>query len=139
MRWLNLILLNLYVAWCCDTDLKIAVSRNNNDYRPKNRYNEQHITRCTINVVDDLVAAGLINSRNGYPAHDKKPGRVSRIWPTHVLIEQFKAAHFTPFDISDSEDRETIILRDMDKNEIEYEDDENTERMHPKHTPTRGN
>jgi hypothetical protein len=112
-----LLLLNLYDTWSFDPTLKLAVSRNNNDYPPANRYNELRITKRTINVVDDLEAAGLIHSSLGYPAHEKKPGRVSRIWPTNVLVEHFKAAQFTPFDIGHHTDRETIIVSTPEQNQ----------------------
>ena len=58
---LKVILLDLYVAWCADPELKIMFSRDNNAYAAKSRYNELHISRKAIGIVDALEDAGYIN------------------------------------------------------------------------------
>ena len=39
-KHLKVLLLDLYVAWSTDPDLKMAISRDNNAYKAKSRYNE---------------------------------------------------------------------------------------------------
>ena len=41
----KVLLLDLYVAWCTDPNLKLAISRDNNSYVSKSRYNELHISK----------------------------------------------------------------------------------------------
>ncbi len=44
-KHLKVVLLDLYVTWCSDPRLKIAVSLNPNNYKAKTRYNSLHISR----------------------------------------------------------------------------------------------
>ncbi len=64
-KHLKVVLLDLYVAWCEDPTRKIAYSRNSNDYDAGSRYNELHISRLTIKVIDRLVEAGLLDHKLG--------------------------------------------------------------------------
>ncbi|MEW5993448.1 MAG: hypothetical protein AB1744_03535, partial [Candidatus Zixiibacteriota bacterium] len=139
-RHLKVVLLDLYVTWSEVPDRVIAVSRNNNDYDAGSRYNELHISRLTIDVLDRLIEVGLVEQAIGFKDRDTGVGRVSRIWPTQKLIEVFRKARFSPLDVGSHEDRLSVILRDDDpvadndgegraKREIEYEPDDNTQRM----------
>jgi hypothetical protein len=60
-KHVKVVLLDLYLAWCQDPGLKIAYSRNVNDYQAKSRYNALHISKLTIKVVDRLVDLGLVH------------------------------------------------------------------------------
>lgn len=53
-KHVKVVLLDLYVAWCEDENMKISFSRNNNDYQANSIYNELHISRVTIAVIDKL-------------------------------------------------------------------------------------
>ena len=128
-KHLKVVLLDLYVAWSHDPDLKIAFSRNVNDYKPKSRYNSLFISKLTIDVVDQLIEAEFVEQAIGYYDREKGRGKRSRFWPTDALIEKFKEAKFGPFDIGDHVDRESIILRDEDKDDVPYDDTDDTERM----------
>jgi hypothetical protein len=128
-RHLKVVLLDLYVAWTEDPTLKIAYSRNVNDYDAGTRYNALHISRTTIPIVDRLVEAGFLEQALGFFDRERGVGRLSRIWPTEVLIEKFKEAKFGPQDIGGDELRECIVLRDEAGNDLEYEDTPETERM----------
>ena len=61
---LKVLLLDLYVAWCGDPDLKIMFSRDNNAYKAV-RYNEIHIGKKIIEVVDELVNEQIILEQIG--------------------------------------------------------------------------
>jgi hypothetical protein len=128
-KHLKVVLLDLYVAWSNDPDLKIAYSRSPNAYRADSRYNALHISRTTIQTVDRLREVGLIHHHDGFHDRRRGVGRLSRMWPKDALIGMFQDARFGPLDIQYPEDRECIILRNEDKDDIEYEDTDDTNRM----------
>ena len=128
-KHLKVLLLDLYVAWTTDPDLKIAIRRDNNAYRAKSRYNELHISKVMPDLADVLEDAGLVYKANGFFDPETKVGRVSRVWATEKLAEEFKAAVHLRFGISNHEDRETVILRDENKQDVEYEDTDQTKGM----------
>lgn len=122
-KHLKVLLLDLYVAWFADPELKIAVSRNKNDYKAKSRYNELHISYLMVDVVDALVEHGFLNLTNGFYDQEQGRGYVSRIWPSEPLEHLFKAARFSPFMIESHSERETVILRDDTGKDIEFYED----------------
>ncbi|MCP4327170.1 MAG: hypothetical protein GY791_01875 [Alphaproteobacteria bacterium] len=133
-KHLKVLLLHLYATWCDDPSCVTACSRNNNDYAAGTRYNELHISRLTINVMNTLIEARLVDEEIGFKDRTTGIGRYTRIWPTATLIEMFKKARFSPFDIISHQDRLSVILRDRDTDEcgckeIEYDPTEETERM----------
>ena len=65
-KHLKVLLLDLYMAWCDDPDLKIAVHRNTNQYKARSRYNSLHISSITPTIVDRLVEVALIDFHNGF-------------------------------------------------------------------------
>jgi hypothetical protein len=79
--------------------------------------------------VDILVEAGLVHQADGFFDHKTRVGRVSRVWATEKLAEEFKVAVHLRFGISNHEDRETVILRDEEKQDVEYEDTNQTKAM----------
>lgn len=145
-KHVKVLLLHLYAIWCEDPSLVTAFSRNKNSYRARTRYNELHISRLTIDVVDTLIDVGLVQREPGFYDRSAKlkrrcQGRMSRIWPTDALIEHFCKAQFSLFDIGSHQDRLTVILRNKDLDdgdgeeadarpyEVEYEPTGETERM----------
>ena len=130
----KVLLLDLYVNWCDDENRYLSFSRNNNDYESGSRYNELHISRVTIVVVDTLVKAGLVEHEKGFYDRHKGTGKLSRIRSTEALRAMFRDARFSVFDISNHSDRLTVELRSADPGSkkfqpIEYEPDERTETM----------
>lgn len=133
-RHIKVVLLDLYVNWTEDPDIKIAIARNNNFYQSGGRYNELRISRLTVDVVDTLLAADLIFSEPGFYDRASKTGRQSRIWPTDQLIEFFRDARFSVFDLSDHHNRETVVLNQNDPDDdrkwlVDYKDTDETTRM----------
>ena len=47
------------MAWSADPDLKIMFSRDNNSYKAKSRYNELHVGKKIIGIVDVLLSREL--------------------------------------------------------------------------------
>jgi hypothetical protein len=129
-KHLKVLLLDLYVAWLADPTLKIMFSRNNNSYRSKSRYNEIHIGKKIIAVVDALSDVGLLNQKLGFNDRISGTAFQSRLWPSEKLIEYFYEAKFHQFCIHSNDDRETIVLRDENKVDIEdYKDTIAVKRM----------
>jgi hypothetical protein len=94
----------------------------------KSRYNALNIKPSTIEIVHRLHDLGLIGLEQGVPEELGK-GYVTRIWAAEPLIEMFRDALFTYFDVGYTDHKETVILRDSDKKDIEYEDNRSTKRM----------
>ena len=129
-RLLKVLLLDLFLAWKDDPELMIMISRDNNSFKAKSRYNEINISKKIIDIVDLLHANRMIEMKNGFNDRISGVGFQTRIWPSEFLIANFHHARFSKFDTSFHEGRETIILRDDDKNDVEeYEDTPETHRM----------
>ena len=88
----------------------------------KSRYNELNIKVSTIEIVHRLLEADLIGFQKGFEGSPEWQGYISRIWPTDKLTKLFENAAFGEFDIGNTDNRETIILRDEEKDEVEYTD-----------------
>jgi len=128
-KHIEVMLLDLYVAWQEDPDLKLYVSMRPADYKAKSRYNALGISRTTIEIVRQLQNAGLIELKVGFYDKTKKVGKRTRIWPTAKLITLFKSSKISTFQIGRASNEEVIVLRDADKREIDYEDTKDTIRM----------
>jgi hypothetical protein len=128
-KLVKVILLDLYVAWSADPNLKIMFSRNNNSYQAKSRYNELHIGKKVIDLVDLLEANGFIHQKKGFQDRIRNIGYQSRIWPSEKLVSMFYEAKFNPFMITHQEERECIVLRNEDGKDMPYEDTPKIKRM----------
>ena len=135
-KHLKLVLLDLYVAWLNDPDLNIAVHMTQSAYsdgtvfnKGKSRYNELNIKVSTIEIIHRLHEADLIGFQKGFEGSPEWQGYISRIWPSNKLTRLFEDAAFGEFDIGYTDNRETIILRDEDKDEVEYTDKTHIKQM----------
>ena len=135
-KHLKLVLLDLFIAWIDDPELNIGVHMHEGAYsdgtifnKGKSRYNELNIKVSTIKVVHRLRDLGFIGFKKGYEGSVEYAPRLSRIWSKDKLTKLFKDAAFSYFDINYSKDREVVILRNEDKVDLEYEDNDTTEAM----------
>lgn len=93
------------------------------------RYEPVHLTyRHTISVKDDLIELGYIKLFRGFHDDESGDGRITRIRAKKKLIDFIKS-HAVEIRMVGSLNTETIYLKDENKDLIEYEDDENTNRM----------
>ena len=129
-KHLKVVLLDLYVAWLTDPDLNVGVHMTR-DFYSKNfgtntkRYNELNISAKTIDIVHTLTDVGLIGYKGGQEAQEGfNKGFISRIWSTSKLIELFKQSALDEFMIYSHHDRAVIVMRDEDKKDIPFEDNE---------------
>jgi hypothetical protein len=128
-KLVKVLLLDLYVAWSADPELKIMFSRDNNAYKAKSRYNELHVGKAIIGIVDALVLQGIIKKKNGFNDRISGIGFQSRIWASEGLKAQFKKAKFHQFHIHSHENREPIVLRNKNKDNDKYQSNEKVRAM----------
>ncbi|MDC0860783.1 hypothetical protein OAP54_03940 [Planktomarina temperata] len=128
-KLVKVILLDLYVAWCADPGLMLMFSRDNNAYKAGSRYNELHISKKIIGIVDALIANGVIGQKLGFNDRVSGIGFQSRLWASEKLIVLFEKARFNQFDISHHEDWDPIVLRNESKDAQEYADTSKTNGM----------
>ena len=129
-KHLKVVLLDLYIAWRDDPTLSIGVAMSPKAYKSgKSRNNSLNIKRTTIDIVKELEQNEFIRLLGGKRI-STQIGYVSRIWASDKLIKKFQDAAFFEFAVGHHEGKETIILRDSDKNEIDtYIDNTNVKRM----------
>jgi hypothetical protein len=126
----KVVLLDLYVAWLEHSNLKLSVSRQPAAYKAKgSRYNALHISRKTIDVVDLLHGAGLIEMKMGFYERERRQGKQTRIWPTPGLIALFNRSKLDAYNVGRAADEEVIFLRNENGDNIEYEDTPEIDRM----------
>ena len=125
-KHIKIVLLDLYVAWLTDPDLNIAVNMTR-DFYSKNfgtnttRYNELNISAKTITVIHTLVDEGLVGYKRGVEAQEGYGrGFVSRIWAKPTLVRMFEKSALHEFMIYSHHNREVLIMRDENKDDIEY-------------------
>ena len=128
-KLLKVLLLDLYVAWSSDPDLMIMFSRNNNAYQAKSRYNELHVGKKIIHLVDVCIDHNIIEQKIGFNDRLNGVSYQSRIWASDWLKECFKEARFNLFHLHSHPERETIVLKDRNKKLINYVDTKDIKRM----------
>ncbi|MDA9059738.1 hypothetical protein N9K33_04690 [Planktomarina temperata] len=132
-KHIKVVLLDLYVAWLDDPDLCLAIHMTRDHYSKNfgtntSRYNELNISAKTIGVVKTLKENGLIGFKEGFERQEGfSSGRISRIWAEPPLVRLFEKSALNEFMIYSHNDRETIVLKDSDKNKIDYPETEETE------------
>ena len=116
---LKTLLLDMYVNWLSDPTLWTGISRSNNSYVPTSIYNGLHISKVIINVVDILMAHGLLEHYSF--RHDREYGgrysRTSRYRPSKQLQDQFSKLTLTLFDIDYHTNEASVILTDFETDE----------------------
>ena len=108
-RHINKVISFMFEVWLRDPKLLVHVSMDNNDYGIKKKYNKRGITRNTKDVVNKLIAIGLLEYHRGMPPKKNFTFGKSfwrRIWPSKELISLFKKASvhhldFLPYDLDD--------------------------------------
>ena len=104
----KVVLLDLYLCWCEDSDQCLGLSLSNGAFVANSRYNALHISKRIIPIVRTLVGHGFIGLHLGTEGANK----VTRIWPEEPLIEYFKDVTFSPLLVGQTKDQEVIILNE---------------------------
>ena len=129
-KHLKVVLLDLYVCWLEHPDQKLAVPMSPKAYQARgNRYNSLHISSKTIEVVNRLAEVGLIDGKEGFYDRARRTGMLTRIWPTATLVKLFKASALDANNVGTTADQEVIVLRDVSRALVDYEDNDQTNAM----------
>ena len=134
---MKVLLLDFYVCWCEDPTRYIGISSNRNDWT-KGRYKALHLSPTILNVLDWLVAEGLVDKRNHFHSQTPSLSRTARYRASESLQSLFEIALFGIDDIHAHDDEECIVLKQTEvKDEepaatsksIKYEDTAQTMAM----------
>jgi hypothetical protein len=116
------LLLDLYVCWYEDPQKYLGISSNNNHWS-KGRYKAIHLSATILVVLDWLVKAGLVDKRKHFHnSSNPSLSRTARYRATEMLQSMFKTALFGLDDICTHEDKECIVLK-----QVEVKDEESAE------------
>jgi hypothetical protein len=132
---LQVLILDLYVAWLEDPELSIGMSMSPNEWKANSRYNALHLSKKLIPITEALSIAGLVDLAKGsYAGPGAKSNRITRIRASEGLQNMFRHAKFQRDDVHRFEGQEVIILRDEKVagkvgKEVEYTDTPNTNAM----------
>ena len=119
---MKVLLLDLYVCWCEDPQKYLGISSNNNHWS-KGRYRAIHLSATILMVLDWLVEAGLVEKRKHFHnSNNPSLSRTARYRASMRLQSMFKVALFGLDDICTHEDKECIVLK-----QVEVKDEESAE------------
>ena len=119
-KHLEVLVLDLYIAWNTDPKLEIVIHMSPNSYASLKRYNQLNITKKMIDIVTVLINHDLIIGHEGLENNKK----ITYICASLTLENYFKKIKVSVFDINQYQ--ELIVLRDNAKNDIDYEDNSKT-------------
>ena len=119
-KHLEVLVLDLYIAWNTDPKLEIVIHMSPNSYTLVKRYNQLNITKKMIDIVTVLINHDLIIGHEGFENNTK----INYICASLTLENYFKKIKVSVFDISQYQ--ELIILKDISKKDIDYEDNSKT-------------
>lgn len=143
-KHLRVLLLNLYIASQSHNPW-IGVSKNKTDYQQNSRYRKIFLTYdFLVPLIDNLISMGYVEQHLGF--HDPKTGIgfSTRIRATPKLMQRMYEPDFGLNEVEEKvglvnlvtenpeAEQETIILRNANKENVEYEDTEVTCRMREK-------
>jgi hypothetical protein len=109
---MKVLLLDFYVCWCEDPTRYIGISSNRNDWS-KGRYKAIHLSPTILNVLDWLVAEGLVDKRNHFHSRNPSLSRTARYRASESLQSLFKTALFGIDDMHAHDNEECIVLKQV--------------------------
>lgn len=122
---IQMIVLDLYVAYKADPKMYITYSRNQSDYIKGTKYAAMFLSyRVTIRITDFLIKNKYIKNEMGYHLkNDPSKSRKPRMRASTKLVELIEKQGVVTGMIKHDANEEVIILRDKNKEEIQYNDD----------------
>ncbi|MFW6002580.1 MAG: hypothetical protein ACOCQD_04505 [archaeon] len=120
IKFIKIVILNVFEAWKRHEYLYISYSRDSSRYQPGTRYSKLFISyKPLIRVIDSLIKIGYIKNVLGYYDRVTGESRQSRMRATDKLINKFLYYKLN-INMVERNNNDLIILRDHDKNDIEY-------------------
>lgn len=131
VKHMGMVILNLYRTYLLDPDKWIGYSRGMGNYKLIFRYNRQRITyRPLMKVIDGLIKEGYVTPLSFSFDKEAMQGRCSRIRAASGLIDLLVGQYgFTEDVVHEVEEVEVVVLRDSDKEPMDYDDTEETNAM----------
>jgi len=102
----KVLLLDLFLCWTEDPEKSLGVPMSPGDYKEGSIYNALSISPKTIEIINALHDAKLIEWHKGSEAARK----TTRIWPTQKLVDCFKAATLSAEEVLRHHNKEVIVL-----------------------------
>ncbi len=130
-RHLKILVLDLYIAYKSRPFLYRGISRRPIDYQtPVSRYVKVSLSyrHLVQGVLDDLIALKYVKQFRGFFDRERNVGFRTRIRARRNLIGYLESFGVSPSDIY-TVDRETIVLRNTDGEDAEYNDTDATHKM----------
>ena len=122
LKHLKVVVLDLYVAYLSDPLIYLGYSRSPRGYSKGTRLDQLYLGyRPMIRVVNGLVDLGYLENHKGFQNRSTGRGYQSRMRATERLLDLIQNHSVTPFMV-EREDEEVIVLRDLNKDDIIYED-----------------
>jgi hypothetical protein len=118
---MKVLLIDFYVCWCEDPTRYIGISANRNHWS-KGRYKAIHLSATILDVLNWLVAEGLVDKRDHFHSLSPSLSRTARYRASKRLQSLFKTALFGIDDIHTHDNKECIVLK-----QTEVRDDETAE------------
>ena len=128
---LNTIVLDLYVASLTDPKLYISYSRNRSDYGKGSRNKALFLSyELIIKSVDFLIRNQYVENIPGFrDSQNPYRSKLSRMRATEKLIHLFKEKKVIPRMMKRDKDEPLLILRDENKEPVDFVETEETKRM----------
>lgn len=125
---LKVVLLNLYLCYSSDPTRYVRYSRSNRTWI--RRYNQFGLSAEQVRrTVDHLKELGYVTDTLGEWSYYEEDRRQSRMKATEKLINCFTLAEVCPLMVSQSQQAETILLKDEKKKLMDYEETKETRTM----------
>lgn len=135
-KHIQLVILDVYVAYLTDPNLYVSFSRSKDNYHNKSRYEKLYISYTFLigKAIDPLIKLGYLEGKLGFKDRESGKGYQSRIRANPKLIELIKQNNINSCMIDRHELEDMIQLR-SEKDEygnyqlIDYDDTKETDRM----------
>jgi len=129
VKHLKVVVLDLYVAYLSDPLIYLGYPRGKDYYSKDSRLGQLFLGhRPMMRVVDGLLSLEYLESRKGNIDRQGGRGYFSRMRATPKLIDLIENYSVAPSMIS-LEDDQLVILRDADKESIDYDGTDETSAM----------
>ena len=129
LKHLKVVILDLYVAYLGDPLVYVSYPRSKDAYRQDQRMKQLFLGYGPMTtVINGLASLGYLQDHRGFYDQGRKTGFQSRMRATSKLIDLIENYSVVPSMIA-LEDDQLIILRDADKEAIDYEETDETSAM----------
>jgi hypothetical protein len=116
----KILVLELYLCWRENSEQFLSIYKQDSMYRRNSRYRSSRVTKKIVDILNAMRKSGLIRECTG--ERSKERLQITRIKPTESLVAYFKEVPFQDKEIIQNFDKETVILRDENKVDIDYVD-----------------